>query len=108
MGRFDLDHLENDECVAEFRFQKVYIYDLPGALQIPDEIVCYYGTKLSDIKALCIFLKRHAYPCPKKVYAIKFQSAAATNVLIANLFVPVEGRRHDRGMLGGSGLLRKL
>ena len=61
--KFDLDHLENDECVAEFRFQKDDIYDLPGVLQVPDEIVCYNGTKVSDIEALCIFLKRHAYPC---------------------------------------------
>ena len=43
-----LDHLENDECFAEFRFQKDYIYDLPGVLQSPDEIVCYNGTKVSD------------------------------------------------------------
>ena len=60
---FDLDHLENDECVAEFRSQKDDIYDSPGVLQFPDEIVCYNGTKVSDIEALCIFLKRHAYPC---------------------------------------------
>ena len=44
--KFDLDQLENDECVAKFWFQK-------------DD----NGTKVSDIEALCIFLKRHAYPC---------------------------------------------
>ena len=44
----------------------------------------------------------------KKVYAIKFQSVVAPNGLIANLFGPVEGRRHDSSMLGDSGLLRKL
>ena len=60
---FDLDHLENDECVAEFWFLKDDIYDLPGVLQVPDEIVCYNGTKVLDTEALCIFLKRHAYPC---------------------------------------------
>ena len=61
--KFDLDHLENDECVAEFRFQKEDIYDLPCVVQIPDEIVCYNGTKVSDIEDLCIFFKRHGYPC---------------------------------------------
>ena len=61
--KFDLDNLENDECVAEFRFQKDDISDLPGVLQVPDEIMCYNGTKVSHIEALCIFLKRHAYPC---------------------------------------------
>ena len=61
--RFDSDHLEDDECVAELRFQKDDIYYLPSVLQIPDEIVCYNETKISDIEALCIFLKRQAYPC---------------------------------------------
>ena len=39
--RFDLDHLGNDECFAEFRLQKDDIYDFPSLLQIPYEIVCY-------------------------------------------------------------------
>ena len=60
--KFDLDHLENNECVAEFRLQKDDIYNLPGALQVPDEIVCYNGTNVSDIEALSIFLRRHSYP----------------------------------------------
>ena len=61
--KFDLDHLENDECVAKFQFQKDDIYDLPGVIQVPDKIVCYNGFKVSDVEALCIFLERHAYPC---------------------------------------------
>ena len=44
----------------------------------------------------------------KKVHAIKFQSVVAPNGLIANLFGPVEGRRHDSGMLGDSGLFLEL
>lgn len=35
----------------------------------------------------------------KKVHAIKFQSIVVPNGLDANLFGPVEGKRHDRGML---------
>ena len=58
--RLDLDHLENEDCVVEFRFQKDDIYDLPGVLQTPDELVCYSGTKVSNIEALCIFFKK---PC---------------------------------------------
>ena len=44
----------------------------------------------------------------KRVHSIKFQSVVAPNGLIANLYGPVEGRRHDSGMLGDSGLLGKL
>ena len=39
---------------------------------------------------------------------IKFQSVAAPNGLVANLFGPVEGRRHDSAMLARSGLLGHL
>lgn len=44
----------------------------------------------------------------KKVHAFKFQSVVAPNGLIANLFGPVEGKRHDSGMLADPGLLNKL
>ena len=44
----------------------------------------------------------------KKVHAIKFQSGVAPNGLVANLYGPVEGKRHDSGMLGMSGLLDAL
>ena len=44
----------------------------------------------------------------KKVHAIKLQSVAAPNGLVANLYGPVEGKRHDSGMLAMSGLLDAL
>ena len=44
----------------------------------------------------------------KRVHAIKFQSISAPNGLVANLFGPVEGRRHDSGMLADSGILPQL
>ena len=40
--------------------------------------------------------------------ALKFQSVAAPNGMIANLFGPVEGRRHDSALLAMSGLLNQL
>ena len=52
--------------------------------------------------------QRIMYSGYKKVHTIKFQSVVAPDGLIANLFAPVEGRRHDSGMLDDSGLLRKL
>jgi hypothetical protein len=44
----------------------------------------------------------------KKVHAIKFQSVAAPNGLIASLYGPVEGKKHDSSMLMMSGLLNQL
>ena len=44
----------------------------------------------------------------KNVHAIKFQSVVAPNGLVANLYGPAEGKRHDSGMLAMSGLLDAL
>ena len=42
------------------------------------------------------------------MHGVNFQSVVAPNLLIASLFGPVEGRRHDSGMLVDSGLLQEL
>lgn len=195
--RFDLGKMENDECKAEFRFEKEDIVVLRNIFQLPNRFICYNGTNVCSLEALCIFLKRFAYPCRyldmisrfgrsvpelciitnhtmnfifdrwgfllssmnqqwlssanlqlfadivsekgaplencwgfvdgtvrpicrpsqnqrilynghKRIHSIKFQSVVTPNGMIANLFGPVEGRRHDSGMLGDSGLLNQL
>lgn len=52
--------------------------------------------------------QRVVYNGHKRVHALKFQSVAIPNGLIANLYGPVEGCRHDAGMLKDSGLLEIL
>ena len=52
--------------------------------------------------------QRVIYNGHHRVHAIKFQSTVAPNGLIANLYGPVEGRRHDSAMLAQSGLLIQL
>ena len=49
--------------------------------------------------------QRVVYNGCKRVHALKFQSAVAPNGLIANLYGPVEGRRHNSAVLAMSGLL---
>ena len=51
---------------------------------------------------------RNLYNGHKNVHAIKFQSVVASNGLVANLYGPVEGKRHDSGILAMSGLLDAL
>ena len=51
---------------------------------------------------------RNLYNGHKNVHAIKFQSVVAPNGLVANLYGPAEGKRHDSGMLAMSGLLDAL
>lgn len=196
-NHFFLSSMSDAEYLAEFRFFKNDILRLAQVLNIPIDVVCYNGTKVSNIEALCIFLKRLAYPCRygdmiprfgrsvpelslicnyildwiynnfahklrdfnqnwlapnrlaeyadaiyqkgaaidfcwgfvdgtvrpicrpsenqrmvynghKRVHAIKFQSVVAPNGLIANLYGPMEGRRHDCALLNESGLLQVL
>ena len=52
--------------------------------------------------------QRIVYNGHKRVHALKFQSVVIPNGLVANLYGPVEGRRHDAGMLHDSGLLNLL
>lgn len=194
---FDLERLNDDECYSEFRFARNDIYRLKEVFHFPESFTCYNGTVYDSVEALCIFLKRFAYPCRyldilprfgrpvpqlcmisnhlmnilyeswhhllgnlqqnwlatnnlevfadvihqagapltncwgfvdgtvrpitrpkrnqrivynghKRVHGIKFQSVVTPNGLIANLFGPVEGKRHDSGMLADSGLLQQL
>ncbi|XP_057301777.1 uncharacterized protein LOC130636166 [Hydractinia symbiolongicarpus] len=196
-GRFNLDTLEEDECKAEFRFQRGDVYKLVDVFQFPEDFTCYNGTVYNSVEALCIFLKRLAYPCRysdmihlfgrpvpqpsiinnhvlgfmydqwehllqnlqqnwlspielekfcdaihrngaplnncwrfvdgtvrpisrpsqhqrivynghKRVHSLKFQSVVTPSGMIANLFGPVEGRRHNSGKLTDSGLLTQL
>ena len=52
--------------------------------------------------------QRVLYNGHKKVHAIKFQSVAVPNCLVANLYRPVEGKRHDSSMLAKSSLYNQL
>ena len=62
-GKFDLQTIEDDECIAEFRFAKQDIPFLVQTLGIPDYMWCYQGTRFSDIEGICLLLRRLAYPC---------------------------------------------
>ena len=52
--------------------------------------------------------QRVVYNGNKRVHALKYQNVTAVNGMIANLFGPIEGRRHDSYMLRESGLLHEL
>ena len=51
--------------------------------------------------------QRILYNGHKKVHALKFQSVVAPNGFITNICGPVEGKRHDSGMLRISGRLER-
>ena len=53
-------------------------------------------------------MQRTVYDVHKRVHAIKVQAIATPNGLVANLYDPVEGRRHDSEMLADSAILPLL
>ena len=53
-------------------------------------------------------MHREVYNRNNRVHVTKFQSVVTPNGIIANLYGPVEGCRHDSGMLAYSGLLQQL
>lgn len=61
--RFDLSNIEKPECKSAFRFEKNDIPLLAEAQQLPETFKCYQRTTAGKIEALCILLKRLAYPC---------------------------------------------
>ena len=61
--KFDLDAMNDDECNAEFRFKKGDIYRLCSVFKLEDVIVTKDRHVVPSIEAVCILLKRLAYPC---------------------------------------------
>ena len=195
--RFVLEDMDESQCLVEFRFKKGDIYNRAHSLRLPEVFRCGNGLVVDSVEALCICMKRLAYPCRyadliprfgrpvphicmihnkvidfivdthgellrsldqpflssrnllrfanalhhkgaaldncwgfidgtvrpicrpkhnqrvvynghKRVHAINFQSVVTPSGIIANVFGPVEGRRHDSGMLAMSGLLEEL
>ena len=52
--------------------------------------------------------QRVLYNGHKKVHAIKFQPVAVSNRVVANLFGPVEGKRHNSSVLAESNLYNEV
>ena len=61
--KFDLDEMSNDECKSDFRFEKRDIFNLKDVLHFPEEIITYNRLNDDATEAICILLKRVAYPC---------------------------------------------
>ncbi|CAH3136008.1 unnamed protein product [Porites lobata] len=59
---FDLDDMQNDECLAEFRVHKHDLPILAEVLGIPDQFVLEQRSVVGGMEALCMLLKRLTYP----------------------------------------------
>lgn len=61
-GVFDLENLTDDYCYVHFRFYKADIPRLVAALNVPENITLKTGARVKGVEAMCILLKRLAYP----------------------------------------------
>ena len=61
--KFDLENMDEAQCKIEFRFLLSHIYDFKNVLNIPGKISTCQRTVNSGVDALCILLKRLAFPC---------------------------------------------
>lgn len=61
-GIFDLDKLTDSYCFLHFRFYKAHIRRLIVCFNIPYVIRLKSGAKVRGEEAMCILLRRLAYP----------------------------------------------
>ena len=59
---FDLDKFSDSTCYTQFRFYKSDIEKLAESLQLPPQVVTDERDKVPRVEALCIVLRRLAYP----------------------------------------------
>ena len=81
---FSLDNMHEDECKAEFRIEKENVHDLVEALQLEEEQIMYSRLKVDTIEAVCVLLKRLAYPCRYSDMVPRFARPVAEICVINN------------------------
>ena len=62
-ARFDIENIDETECLAEFRVRKQDIPVLANVPQLPVNIRCPQRTICDRIEGLFMLLRRFSYPC---------------------------------------------
>ena len=79
-----LQQMNDDECLAEFRVNLSELYVLAEVLRIPERFYCPNGTVASGLEGLCVVLKRFAYPCRFSDMMYRFGRSVPELSLIAS------------------------
>ena len=82
--RFDLDEMEDSECVAKFRVHKHSLPALAEALQISGVFRCRQHSIIDSMEGLCMLLWRFAYPCRYSYIMASFGRPAPVLSMITN------------------------
>ena len=86
-GKFDLNDMDDNECLSEFRFRKSDLPILFEALHLPNYFTCQQGTICDGIEGLCIALRRFAYPCRLSDLIPRFSRPVPELIMTSSLVV---------------------
>ena len=86
-GKFDLNDMDDNECLSEFRFRKSDLPVLFEALHLPNYFTCQQGTICDGIEGLCIALRRFAYPCRLSDLIPRFSRPVPELIMTSSLVV---------------------
>ena len=85
--KFNLELMEEDECKTEFRVRRDDIHTLTDIFGFPGNFKCYNGVVVDSVEALCICLRRLAYPCRYGDIVHRFARPVPQLSMITNLVI---------------------
>ena len=88
--------MDDSECLAEFRFHNNDVPVLLEALQLPQSFTCHQETICDGIEALCITLRRFAYPCKYSDLIPRFGRPVPELSKISNLVMDTIYQEHNQ------------
>ena len=98
-GRFDLDEMDDSECLAEFRVKKRDLPDLAAALRIPDQFVCHQRSVADGMEGLCMLLRRLSYPCRYSDMIARFGRPVPVMSMVTNTVLDYIYTTHSHRIL---------
>jgi len=94
-ARFDLQNIDEAECLAEFRVQKQDIPVLANVLQLPMNIHCPQRTICDREEGLCMLLRRFSYPCRYSDMISRFGRPVPELCMITNEVMDIIFNNHS-------------
>jgi len=98
-GRFDVDKMDDSECLAEFRVKKRDLPDLAAALQIPNQFVCHQRSVADGMEGLCMLRRRLSYPCRYSDMIARFGRPVPVMSMVTNTVLDYIFTTHSHRIL---------
>ena len=100
-GKFDLNDMDDSECLSELRFRKSDLPVLSEAVHPPNYFRCQQGTLWDGIEGLCIVLRRFAYPCRLSDLIPRFDRPVPELSMISSHVVDTIYQEHNHRITQG-------